>query len=47
MFLKIMKDVLKKDAPRKRLSFAATGPLETCFYEQENSRKRKEQKKTT
>ena len=25
------------EAPRKYLSFAPTGPLETCFYGQENS----------
>ena len=30
------------ETPRKCLSFALTGPLETCFYGQENSRKRKE-----
>ena len=30
------------EAPRKFLSVAPTGPVETCFYGQENSRKMKE-----
>lgn len=33
------------EAPRKVLSFTPTGSLETCFYGQENSRKRNKQKK--
>ena len=35
------------EATRKYLSFTPTRPLETFFDGQENSRKRKEQKKTT
>ena len=37
----------KGEAPRKCLSFAPVESLETCFNGQENSRKRKDQKKTT